>query len=449
MFYFFETMKIDKTDARLLFDNRTEMPVFLPLIFFIQKNNLRSLSRQTSIISSIKAWYDFWQLKYKRTFCAYFIDSDYNVTKCIEQLPTFLNYLKNGRTFFPNVIEMETANEESTVIFSTLALRMQDISLFLKFLLDRYISTEYSDLAPAPLRTFKLSLQLQIENEIKELTSALKSGVKSPTSGTQNSSNYKSLTAEQLADFVAIIRPSTLKKPNDLNPWQDPDVQFRNYHMFMIQLREGLRIGELLLLEINSARPNLSGESYTLDIREASEDHFNSSYKAKLKNVMANRELNYPANLYRYTRFYIDNIRVKDKKTREKPPHSRLFVARNGQPIHYSTVNDAIKQVYEVLKKHFPHHVDAEKNADALKTLRIHMLRYTWATAEMAKQVCIFHKRNPGSHKGAVDSAKDILRSKGGWSLISEMPSHYAKRYLQNSASSKRLLAYYSNSWKE
>lgn len=86
-----------------------------------------------------------------------------------------------------------------------------------------------------------------------------------------------------------------------------------------------------------------------------------------------------------------------------------------------------------------------------------HITRHTWAYLTIKKLYHLKNKRFNGSGNnlaknslsmGWMDEAKEALRLLGGWSIKSQMPDLYAKRFLSeqaNAANIQRLLQHDSD----
>ena len=60
MFELFRIAVGNDNNVLILFDEQTKMPLFYPLMYSIDRLNLRSVSTQESTLRAIKFFYNFW-----------------------------------------------------------------------------------------------------------------------------------------------------------------------------------------------------------------------------------------------------------------------------------------------------------------------------------------------------------------------------------------------------
>ncbi|MNJ11777.1 site-specific tyrosine recombinase XerC [compost metagenome] len=424
----------------VLMDTMTCLPLLYPLRYSVDHLAFRSLSTQSASLQAIKYFYEFWLLKHHVTFCYSFHSSGHDPSIAFNELTSFFHYLENGRSSHTNVIKLPHSPGATS---STNALRIRAVISFITFLINTYLSPMYQDGLPKDLsrRTTELHRRLLICKEDYRTIMP-----KSYASKGNNPHYFRSMTIDMINGVYRIIVPSSVSVNNNLNPFPTGGIQFRNYLIFRLLLNYGLRVGELLLLECSSIKPNISNTKYSLIVTSAEMTKDNRRRAPSLKNDYANRVLELESDDYRYINIYIEKIRPKTSE------HNFIFtdLRKNVNPLSYNAVYAIFSKVDSAIDKIYPEFKSADY-FDAIERLTPHITRHTWASLmlsklyrdEYQKQLKIAELIDVDfSIAGLMNDAKDKLRELGGWSHTSHMPSVYAKRFLSqqaNTANIKRI----------
>ncbi|MBL8286319.1 MAG: site-specific integrase, partial [Acinetobacter johnsonii] len=146
----------------------------------------------------------------------------------------------------------------------------------------------------------------------------------------KNDINYafKSLTVDMLKDLYKVIAPSKSTLINPLNSFKLHDAQFRNFLIVHLMLNYGLRVGELMLLTVNSIKKSLQGKTYSLIIVNTEDEFDNRKRKPNIKNDHSHRVLELQERDYQFLNIYMTQIRTKNPSeilfTSLKAPYSAL-----------------------------------------------------------------------------------------------------------------------------
>ena len=427
----------DNRKIKLLFDSQTTLPLFYPLRYSIDHLNNKSFSTQDASLQAIKYFYDYWLVKYKVTFCYSFYKSNHNPAIAIDELNSFFHYLRDGNTYTPNVIKF-SPNPNSNMY--THAERVRAVARFIKYLISKYTSAYYNDIEPKELARYADRLQRSLKIKTEEFNSLYK---RSKRSTVNKSDEFKSLTKEMIYAVYKIIVPSNSRKHNELNPFSTTHSQFRNLLIVKILLNYGLRVGELMLLEIESIRKNIRGDRYDLVITNSSDDNFDGRYRLpSMKTSNAHRVVEIEKEDYDFLQLYIKLIRPEVK-------HNFVFTTlkQPSNPLSYDAIYLVFSQIDNVLTEYYPAFKDP-KNSDHIEKLTPHVARHTWAYMTLEN---IYQKKYNELIKissltkvnfmnnGIMEDAKSELRELAGWSYNSSMPSHYAKRFISKKANESNL----------
>ncbi|WP_047788770.1 tyrosine-type recombinase/integrase [Tenacibaculum mesophilum] len=215
---------------------------------------------------------------------------------------------------------------------------------------------------------------------------------------------YKSITKDEVQKILKIITPLKIENPFKLYN------QLRNYLMFLILIETGIRLSELLLLKINDFIRD--GDDFYIAINQEEGCEDKRIDKPSYKNVFSERVVGISSNTYVLFEDYIKYSQFK------QGVNSYVFKSNQRKPLSKSSVNYIIKTISKVSKVDFS----------------CHTLRHYFAETMLA---FLIEECNID-----MERAKDELRTICGWSLNSEMPSYYTRKYLStlaNSANIKRL----------
>lgn len=245
----------------VLVDSETSLPLLFPLRFLIDRLSLRSASTQATALQSLKFFYDFWFKKYGVTFCFSFHQSGHNPLIAIEELESFYHYLESGNS---NVPKLRIVNHHKPATHSCTNVRhVHAVIRFITYMINTYISPRYMDGSPKELSR----LSSRLTNRVSMLRDEFQTG-KIKNSHKQ----FRSLTAEMVRIFYEVIRPSSSSQINQLNPFPIGEIQFRNYLICRLLLNYGLRVSEVLLLEINSIKTNIRGDQFSIIVSSVEDD---------------------------------------------------------------------------------------------------------------------------------------------------------------------------------
>lgn len=419
-------------------DMESCLPLLYPLRYHIDHLAQRSLSTQSASLQSVKFFYEFWKQKYGVTFCYSFFSSNHNPDIAVGEMPSFLLYLENGRGVQSNVLSLSRVPGSSC---STQAARVRAVIHFISFLISTYISPAYRDDSPKALSLLasRLHTRLRLCRDNYRTLIPNKSSLRS-----YNSLGFQSLSGPMVVSLYGIIAPSSTQKHNPLNPFSSGHLQFRNFLIIRLLLNYGLRIGELLLLECSSIKPNIKGDKFSLIVTTVEEGFDPRKNAPAIKNSWANRVLELDKQDYIFLSIYVGKIRPKTVK------HDFIFISsqRSGKPLSYTSVYSIFLKVDKVFTDKYPEY-KSPLYYDSLQRLTPHTTRHTWAFLTLQKIWHSKYLRNQLNRKhfiadapslsGLMEEAKDELRLMGGWSPTSQMPDLYAKRFLSEQANSANI----------
>ncbi|MGS4726416.1 site-specific integrase [Citrobacter farmeri] len=240
-----------------------------------------------------------------------------------------------------------------------------------------------------------------------------------------------------------VVVPSSKHKNNLLNPFPSGFIQFRNYLIIRLMLNYGLRVGELLLLECSSVKASISGDKFSLIISMPQNMTDPRTHAPSLKNEYSHRVLELDKADYEFLIIYMQKIR------RKSITHNFIFASRQNpeSPLSYNAVHLIFSEIDKVFSLNYPECKSAER-FDALMKFTPHVTRHTWAYLTIKKLYNLQNKRFNGAGNdfvknslsiGVMDEAKETLRLLGGWSIKSQMPELYAKRFLSEQANAENI----------
>ncbi len=449
-----------------ILDVQTTMPPLLSFRWLESKLKEKKLGTQKSYMDSVKLFYDFWLQKHGVSLDYSFYRTDYqDVEAMIVELDAFWDFLMADKQI-TNITTLPfsiNATEEINRKKRTAAKHCGVVCNFIKFLNSTYISASYVDEDRNILRR----LRAETESRLDEAREKYNKFYKSADKASNNFDDLKSLTEEQYEDFFKVLLPDVMKplkndktgvveweliKQNPLNPIVSYEVQMRNYLLTNLLVKYGLRIGESLLLRKNSFKKSRTIEnSWIMSVRNLTDDALDDSAiedernnKPQIKTKFSNRHIHITANDYKNLMTYYRFIRSPEAK------HDFIFSASTSpfKPSSYSTVMTQFKVVTESFKKHFPEHFDPKYAESITKSISPHWLRHTWAFGTMEnlydKLKHEYIEAGAVNIKGIMEDVRDKLRTLGGWSLKSSMPSKYAKRFELRNANETLMRVYNS-----
>lgn len=429
----------------ILMDVKICLPALYPLRYLVDHLEYRSLSTQSASLQAIKFFYEFWFIKHGTTFCYSFYCSGHDPAIAIHEMAAFFQYLENGRlvSFAPRALPFKHSSG------MTNAARVRAVIRFIGYLISTYISPYYRNETPKELSRYasRLNTRLLIcKNEFKTLERSNQRYNSRVTEG------FQSMTGDIVENVYRIVIPSSKHKNNFLNPFPSGLIQFRNYLIMRLMLNYGLRIGELLLLECASVKTSIKGDKFSLIISMPCGMNDPRVHAPSLKNDYSHRVLELDKIDYEFLMIYMQKIR-KNSMT-----HDFIFASSQNpeNPLSYNAVHLIFSEIDKVFSLNYPECKSAER-FDAIKKFTPHVTRHTWAYLTLKKLYHLKNKRLSGSGNdfvknslsiGLMDEAKEALRLLGGWSIKSQMPDLYAKRFLSeqaNAANIQRILQHNSD----
>ncbi|WP_421009514.1 site-specific integrase [Klebsiella aerogenes] len=416
------------------------LPALYPLRYLVDHLEHRSLSTQSASLQAIKFFYEFWYMKHRTTFCYSFYCSGHDPAIAIHEMTDFFQYLENGRLlrFAPRSLPFKHSSG------MTNASRVRAVIRFIGYLIATYVSPYYRNETPKELsrHASRLSTRLLI----------CKDGFKTLERSNQRYSSrvtqgFQSMTGDMVENVYRIVVPSSKHKNNLLNPFPYGFIQLRNYLIMRLMLNYGLRVGELLLLECSSVKVSIKGDKFSLIISMPRNITDPRKHAPSLKNEYSHRVLELDKIDYEFLMIYMQKIRKKSMT------HDFIFSSSQNpeSPLSYKAVHSIFAEIDKVFSLNYPECKSAE-HFDNIMKFTPHVTRHTWAYLTLKKLYHLQNKRFNGFDNdfvknslsiGMMDEAKEALRLLGGWSIKSQMPDLYAKRFLSeqaNAANIQRIL---------
>ena len=427
----------DGSRAKMLFDVETTLPLFYPLRYSIDHLNNKSTSSQDASLQAIKYFYEFWLLKYGKTFCYSFFDSNHNPSIAINELDNFFQYLVDGYSYTPKLINF---NPTPSMSIYTHAERVRSVARFIKYLISKYVNAHYYDDEPKEITRYSDRLLKTLKIKTEGYSSLL---IRRKIDASNVNQGYKSLTREMVNAIYKIIAPSSNIRKNVLNPFSTNSLQLRNYLIVRILLNYGLRVGELMSLELESIKTNIRGDKYSLIITNGSDDNHDPRARLpSLKTDNAHRVIDIEQGDYEFLQLYIERIRPKVKHRFIFTPLRKPF-----SPLSYDAIYLLFINIDDVFRKNYPTFKNS-KYSDSIDKLTPHVARHTWAYITLEniyqKKYEEILKRSSRSgidfsNNGIMEDSKSELRELAGWSYGSHMPTHYAKRFIRDRANESNI----------
>lgn len=426
----YRTIKIDD-DRVCLFDSETVLPTFLTLMYCVHTLHYKSANYQESELTNLKHFHHYWLDRYSNTLDYSVVDAEFSekvFLKLIESLDGFWLYLDNSKRTVGNVTSLNGQSSGSALPtlkrLSTNAACFQSVCRFLDFLINHYVSLHYIAETPSEVDGHRRSLL--------HLLSARKSNYKHllPHNG---SGQYKSLTAQQFADFVTMFPVSTNPRKDDQGRLSNSAYrQYRNHILVRLLSNYGLRIGEALLLRRSSFRTNMAGNTYYMQVANLEDGVDPRKNKLSVKTASSVRVLKITRSDYLIVQKFFEQIELLSV-------YDFLFTSSLGEypPLSYQGALKIITDASSRMQKEYPYHFSSEF-VDSISGVHPHMLRHTWAYLQLQylyrKHQAKFISAGANNPKGIMQSAIDDLRALGGWTHNSTMPAKYAKRFIAERA---------------
>lgn len=425
-----EQKKSNKNEIKLLFDTESTFPCLFPLLFSLRVIRFQSLSTQYSDLIALKDWYVFWYKKHSISFCDFFYSSNYNFELIYEEIDNFIIYLENNN----DLSHVTYLGGNRKVNYINISNKIRSFLKFFTYLMDDYLTVKkHPHLDRKEIEKIKSNIKKHIDFKKKIIRKSTK------TIHGEKKYLYKSMTSEMVEALYETITPSKSNKINSFNPFKDRPTQFRNFLIIHLMLNYGLRVGELMLLTVNSIKESRLNESYSLIITNTDDEHDNRRRKPNIKNEFSYRVITLEKRDYSYINIYIKEIRSDINSnilfTSLKPPYSSLS---------YSSINKIFKIIDKNIKHRIPHHFD-NKAFDSINSFTPHVCRHTWSYLmlnHLFKKYQDEYKLGNSTNnegKNPLDEAQNKLRVLGGWSPTSLMPTYYGKRFIVERANISNL----------
>lgn len=414
----------NENQITLLFDLNSSCPCLYPMLYTMKSLRFQSLSTQHADLIALKFWYEFWFDKFSTSFCESFYSSSYNFEIIQNEIDSFIIYLENNNKNDDNLIRLRN---NQNVNYITIGHRIRSFLKFYSFLVDEYLTIQSQpQLTRKEIDRIKVNLDMYMIKKKKILNNFSKTN---KTIKSEINYSFKSMTDEMLQTLYKIISPNNSNKTNELNPFKFKQAQLRNFLIIHLIVNYGLRVGELMLLTINSIKKSIQSHNYSLIITNTDDEFDDRLRKPKIKNEYSYRVITLQERDYKILKIYINEIRndipSKILFTSLKPPYSALS---------YSSINKLFDKIDSVLRNIAPLFFD-ETNYDSIERLTPHVCRHTWAYMMLNYSFKKYKSEDINyqtikTSQDALDKAQEGLRAIGGWSPTSTMPIYYGKRFI-------------------
>lgn len=437
----YKVIKVDDERA-CLFDSEVMQPTFLSLRLCLAQLHLKSVNYQISTLTNIMYFHEYWLAKFGCTLDYSMYKGEFSgsvISKMISELEGFWLYLGNARVYADNVAVLPlTLKKDPVQKIQTNVSRYQTVCRFISWLIDTYITPYFITESIEDIDAHKKALHSFLNVEAKKY-SKYRSGQG------QNTNLYKSLTHEQLRDFVSLFTlPKQIGKDDDGKLVPSVYVAFRNLILVKLLTQYGLRIGEALLLRGTSFKTNMAGTEFYMYVANLRDGVDPRKHKPQIKTPQSTRELKITLQDYKIINMFMDQVAMRAS-------HNFLLTSSIGDcpPLSYKAAYKIISDASDGMKEKFPEHFD-QNNVEYLESVHPHMLRHTWAYMQLRNLYHHFEERfikaGAANTKGIMESAKDCLRQLGGWADGSLMPSNYAKRFIAERANEVSISMFKSSS---
>lgn len=221
-----------------------------------------------------------------------------------------------------------------------------------------------------------------------------------------------------LPDSVLVELLKMAEPTNHSNPFEDEGVRLRNWLILNLMLLAGLRRGEVLLLQIDALKHDVSpstGETlYWLDVTTTEEEDYRAN-PPSIKTMSSHRQVPVSSELAELWEHYVSEVRVDNSKT------AFLVTSLRGEPLSAESVTKMFEKLTASLSSE-SRRLFSERTGGK-RHISPHDLRHTCATARYA----MFMER---------DSNRELtlqrMRAFFGWSASSEMPYLYARAAIKD-----------------
>ena len=231
----------------------------------------------------------------------------------------------------------------------------------------------------------------------------------------------RALPAVVVEAMYAILDPES-----DTNPFKGVRTRWRVFTAFVLMLHQGLRRGELLLLNANAIKSGLDARQqrrrYWLNVSEQGRVDTDFRYsRPGIKTADSIRQVPVSEVTANLVQCYVDNYRGR-------PDHPYLLNAQTNTPLS----TESLTKLFARISTALPAAVLAELEDRTGKTsVTPHDLRHTCAVVRLNQLL---------SQGDSMDEALQKMRTFFGWSRTSDMPMHYARAVFED-----RLAAVWNN----
>ncbi|WP_246851140.1 site-specific integrase [Vibrio crassostreae] len=447
----------NKQQTLILVDDETTLPSLFVTIYALKNLRRKRLSTQGNIHRSLKFFYVYFFKKRKVTFDYAFHEAGYNISKFIDELDGFFTYLLgqqhlNNEEDIVGLGFMHSGITKANKV--TYGGHISHVGGFFKYLNYRYMNVSYQNMSPMEAH--------QISKANKEnLAYAINNFNKIEVSQNEPAHRYKSITEKQSIELMNMLIPSTPAFTdvdtnqlvdavvNPVNPFEEGFQQYRNYLIHRFMYNYGLRVGEVQLLMTDSIAetlPDSRGETQFVMVVQDLPDEVDDprKHKPSVKTEHSYRRIELTEDDFIMVEIFNNRYRVPLFEEKAIEDHGILFIKGSGKLTPFSY--DGIRTIYKkkidpsFIHLHPYYRTEAKKKIDYMVKLTPHVGRHTWAyiTLEyiyneilkenlmMASDYGIRARMN-----GELDAAVEKLRSLGGWSVTSNVPLKYAKRFVE------------------
>lgn len=360
----------------VLFRTKPYQPVLVPFIYLILRLKAKSFSTTKQKLSGVKLLYEFFSEKNSYDVDELLINKRHQIIiKDFEQLVNWITY------------------KEDILGYRARHLYLQGICEFVEWAFNRYGTTDFANISMKGfLKSFTRSIPPSVLN-----TDSL-------------------LTDEDVRLILKFSNPISIE-----NPFREK-LKNRNFLIINIFLSTGVRLSELLKLKSSDIH-SFDGRYYLEILNHEGDELDSRSDEPGLKNSHSKRVVSISEELYNALEDYIRRERRPVRfGIKLKLQHGYLFTSERGLPLAKSSVDYIIKTLGRSIRSN---------NKNFMENLHPHLFRHYFSECYLAYLI---------DCKGLdMEHAKDKLRAIGGWSVSSEMPVYYARKYVARTANAYNL----------
>lgn len=435
----------------VMFDGETFMPALYPTMYYLSELATRAAETQKKTLYTLTYFYKFWERKYGTSFCHYLQRENYNLDEPIAELENFFEFLCTNQHLYDNTYDgaVHYLDFATDNVKKTNAGRVRTTIRFLKYLSRTYSTAKYLDMSVSDCK----KLRLQYEQDLASANKRLKL-IENSSASSDRKPLYQSIPKAMRQAIMLITIPSTPLKPNSRNPFASTYIQIRNDLLIRLYFYYGLRASEALLLDKRSYKmsaPDQTGAfKYFLIVTNREEGVVDKrARQPSIKTPHSHRIISLSKRDYLHLKGFTELYRNQNFNDEVHHDHGYIFTSSVApfSPLSYETVRDIFQALDSALTKHFPMFRDSELYLEQPK-LTPKVARHTWAYEQLNH---LYHAEQRKALEVAVSTgqvlnnreimsnAVNTLRSQGGWSITSEMPKKYARRFFDELGNIKNL----------